>query len=299
MTKPWIVAYHADCNDGWCAAWVAKRALGDNAHLVPVQYGIPAAEQIPLNGVPNLIFVDWCPKPSDMERLCQRFDVIGIVDHHQKNVEDFLSFWGAEDCPLKGFREKVAISFDPSKSGARMAWEHWFPHTKPPLLVQYVEDRDLWRHQLPHTKEVTAWLSCYEHGMDIWDMLAHKINDPDRKDMPNAHMVAVGECVLKNQDRRIIRHLKGNTFLVHTVYGTKETTFWPLGPIPCVNCTDVEIISELGHRLAQGHPYSATWRLDGSRIVYSLRSSETGANVAEIAKQFGGGGHPHAAGFTV
>jgi nanoRNase/pAp phosphatase (c-di-AMP/oligoRNAs hydrolase) len=33
--------------------------------------------------------------------------------------------------------------------------------------------------------------------------------------------------------------------------------------------------------------------------VFSLRSTEEGLDVAEIAKQYGGGGHKHASGFRV
>lgn len=34
-------------------------------------------------------------------------------------------------------------------------------------------------------------------------------------------------------------------------------------------------------------------------MSYSLRSREGGVDVSEIAKQFGGGGHKHAAGFRL
>ena len=36
-----------------------------------------------------------------------------------------------------------------------------------------------------------------------------------------------------------------------------------------------------------------------SRNHFSLRSSDDGADVAEVAKQYGGGGHRNAAGFRV
>jgi nanoRNase/pAp phosphatase (c-di-AMP/oligoRNAs hydrolase) len=38
-------------------------------------------------------------------------------------------------------------------------------------------------------------------------------------------------------------------------------------------------------------------RADGL-FTYSLRSAEGGLDVSVIAKRHGGGGHPHAAGFT-
>lgn len=35
--KP-LVLYHANCWDGFCAAWIARKALGE-CNFVPVQYG--------------------------------------------------------------------------------------------------------------------------------------------------------------------------------------------------------------------------------------------------------------------
>ena len=37
MAKP-LVIYHAGCWDGFCAAWVARKALGD-IEAVPAHYG--------------------------------------------------------------------------------------------------------------------------------------------------------------------------------------------------------------------------------------------------------------------
>jgi nanoRNase/pAp phosphatase (c-di-AMP/oligoRNAs hydrolase) len=59
-------------------------------------------------------------------------------------------------------------------------------------------------------------------------------------------------------------------------------------------------VSELVGRLADGHPFAASWfqRTDG-KFVYSLRVRDGDFDVSEFAKQFGGGGHAKAAGFTV
>ena len=48
-----------------------------------------------------------------------------------------------------------------------------------------------------------------------------------------------------------------------------------------------------GLRLAKGKPFAVCWfeRQDGAK-VYSLRSTEDGIDVSEIAKRHGGGGHP-------
>jgi nanoRNase/pAp phosphatase (c-di-AMP/oligoRNAs hydrolase) len=58
------------------------------------------------------------------------------------------------------------------------------------------------------------------------------------------------------------------------------------------------MISKLGNKLAQDRPFSIVWRQDrDGQFNYSLRSTESGLDVASIAKKYGGGGHVHAAGF--
>ena len=55
----------------------------------------------------------------------------------------------------------------------------------------------------------------------------------------------------------------------------------------------------MGHLLGKGEPFAATFFYDGEGYVFSLRSDDNGLDVSEIAKQYGGGGHKHAAGFKL
>lgn len=66
--------------------------------------------------------------------------------------------------------------------------------------------------------------------------------------------------------------------------------------VPVVNsCT---LHSEVGHVLCQNRPFAVTWfRQPDGQIRHSLRSDESGLDVSEIARAFGGNGHPRAAGF--
>lgn len=60
-----------------------------------------------------------------------------------------------------------------------------------------------------------------------------------------------------------------------------------------------EYISQLGNQLCTLHPdIKFSIMIDMSYNSVSLRSAENGADVSEIAKHFGGGGHKHAAGFN-
>ena len=57
--------------------------------------------------------------------------------------------------------------------------------------------------------------------------------------------------------------------------------------------------SDAGHELAKGRPFAACYWDTPKGRVFSLRSTDDGADVSEVAKQYGGGGHRNASGFTV
>ena len=71
--------------------------------------------------------------------------------------------------------------------------------------------------------------------------------------------------------------------------------------VPVVN-VPFQFASDVGHALLKKYPeapFSATWsRTDHVKIAWGLRSEDGRANVAEIARSKGGGGHPNAAGFS-
>jgi nanoRNase/pAp phosphatase (c-di-AMP/oligoRNAs hydrolase) len=51
--------------------------------------------------------------------------------------------------------------------------------------------------------------------------------------------------------------------------------------------------------MSEGCAFSATYYDISDARVFSLRSSKDGIDVSKVAVQYGGGGHPHAAGFKV
>ena len=66
--------------------------------------------------------------------------------------------------------------------------------------------------------------------------------------------------------------------------------------VPCLNCPRW-LASETLHILAENEPFAVSYFDSKDERTFELRSSENGIDVSEIAKQFGGGGHKHAAGF--
>jgi hypothetical protein len=67
--------------------------------------------------------------------------------------------------------------------------------------------------------------------------------------------------------------------------------------VPCVQSTI--LTSQIGEQLSSGWPFCLIWYDHNGRRHFSLRSKQDGADVAKIAVKYGGGGHTHAAGFSV
>ena len=59
------------------------------------------------------------------------------------------------------------------------------------------------------------------------------------------------------------------------------------------------LTSQIGERLSAEHPFCLIWHDRNGRRYYSMRSREDGTDVGSIAASFGGGGHTHAAGFSI
>jgi oligoribonuclease NrnB/cAMP/cGMP phosphodiesterase (DHH superfamily) len=201
-----------------------------------------------------------------------------VLDHHKTAQEALQGF----DVP------NVAIHFDMERSGAGLAWDHFYPGDERPFLVNYVEDRDLWRKKLPDTDVVNAYIGtlpftfeAYEGALVTSAQDGWEVADP----LSWAKMMGRGALARVQQyTREVVKNARMVDFEGHRV--------------PLVNAPQVGI-SELLDALAQGHPFAMGWwqRADGV-FQYSLRSRGD-FDVSALAKKLGGGGHKSAAGFQV
>lgn len=272
-----IVIYHAGCADGFCAAWVARASLGKDCDFVPAHYGDAPPD---VSGM-YVCILDFSYKRNVMRQVIAQAEFVVVLDHHQTAQAELAGL--AEEISREGGSWEPVIQFDMDKSGGRLAWEYFFAkQMASPWLVDYTEDRDLWRHALPYSREVNACLRSHPMDFDLWDAFAVY----DRETAIAAFLVE-GTAILRSQQQIVDHHVR----VAHDVEfdGLKGRG---------VNAT--VLASEIAGELARGLAFGACYfdRADGAR-VWSLRSAPDGADVSEIAKRRGGGGHRHAAGFTV
>ena len=255
ITDVW---YHANCADGFGAAWSAWKVLGDKANYHPVRHGDPMPE---FDSSTRLAIVDFAYPRQQLLELAAKVEAIIVLDHHRSAAQDLegLSF----------------ARFDMSKSGARMAWEYWHPHNELPELLAYVEDRDLWNWVLPESREVALAITQTIFSFESWESFEV------------SQLKAEGRILLGYQQSLIARAL---TKAYWTTLGGYK--------IPVVNSLlfQSEIGDELCKKFPEA-PFAAVYYQKVDHEAWSLRSIGE-FDVSEVAAQFGGGGHRNASGFA-
>lgn len=148
--NPDIVLYHAECQDGFAAAWTIWRKY-PNATFIPVKYGDkpPAG----LRGK-RIVIVDFSYAADIIDEIAKSAEQLQILDHHVTARQ-----------ALAG---RPYAHFDITKSGAVLAWEWAHPNEPTPWLPQYVQDRDLWQWNLPLSREINAALASYPFSFEAW-----------------------------------------------------------------------------------------------------------------------------------
>jgi len=252
---PEVVLYHAECMDGFGAAWALWKRFPE-ARFVPVKHGFPQPEG--LDGQ-HVVMVDFSYHREDILALAARTASLQILDHHI-TAQSALA-----DLPF--------AYFDMDRSGAVLAWE--WAHTQPvPWLLQYVQDKDLWHWQLPYSREISAALASYAFDFVTWEHFKFET------------LKVEGTGILRHENS-LVDKLVQEAIMVSIAGYTVPAVHSPV------------LASQIGERLTAHHTFGVIWHQKDGRRYFSLRSKAGGVSVSEIAAQYGGGGHTHAAGFSV
>src|SRR5262245_26642726 len=107
------VLYHANCADGFCAAWVAWKRFGEDAKYIPVHYGQRPPKMEP--GA-EVYLLDFSYKPSVLTDICQTANMVTVIDHHKTFQEDLIA--ATQDNWLRPANCKICFNID--HSGGRL-----------------------------------------------------------------------------------------------------------------------------------------------------------------------------------
>ena len=275
-----IIYYHKNCPDGIGGLWVAN-----HSNKIPIHYPLPAGENPILEEMENkrIIFVDVCPKPNFILQTIKKCNKMVILDHHKSSKEM------VEDIMKKKF-SNLEIIFDMERSGAKIAWDYFFPKTPCPFFINYIEDKDLWKWKLPYSREINFALESY---LNIEKLTYFFKNEEESFQK----LLKEGKIKKENNDKKIQKIaecsvqeyfiFKGNIYKVRKIY----------------NISNRRLTSDVGNYLCEQYSdidFAIITSRSSSYNSYSLRGIKGKCpDLSLIAKEYGGGGHLSSAGMRI
>lgn len=263
-----IIIYHKNCADGFGAAWSAWKKFGDEADYLPLQHG----DAPPDVKDKHVYILDFSFDRETIKKMIEVSKSFLLLDHHASALKE-----------LKGLSTSH-VHLNMEKSGAMLAWEYFNPGKTPPLLIQYIQDRDLWQWNLPHSKEISASLELEQKTFKNFDKLTDNVF-PD--------LIKKGISMLEYKDSLVKKVVDKAQTRVLT-FGDQELL------VGLVNSCLFQ--SEVGNVLSSGfYDLGMIYYFNHEKKQYivSIRSSTDRVDCSVIAKSFGGGGHPRASGFNL
>ena len=207
----------------------------------------------------HVVIADFSYNRDIIEDIAKKTASLCILDHHV-----------TAQAALAGL---PFAHFDLGKSGAVLAWE--WAHDEPlPWLLKYIQDKDLWQWQLPNSREINSALASYSYDFSVWNGLTQEILEVEGRGILRAENI-------------LVKKITGEAVMI-TLQGER---------VPAVYSPT--LTSQIGEVLSRDYPFCVIWHQRDGRRYFSLRSRANGMSVAKIAAHYGGGGHTHAAGFSV
>lgn len=268
--------YHDDM-DGICSAQIVKMKYPD-AECFSVDYEKGFPWEI-IKSTDLVFMVDYGLQPFDkMVDLKNKCHLIWI-DHHKTAINEYT----ISGIVIDGMRSL-------SMAGCELTWRYLFPEREIPIYVTLLADFDMWKND-----DKDNWddlIEPFEMGMlsladedvkpggEIWNSL-EKMGD-----------VAVGAIV--KSGGAIIKYLRKQNSDVSKKYAhgvMLDGCYFISLNTPHRGSQQLESVYD-----AKIHDGICVYRWTGKEYTFSLYSMKKEVDCGAIAKKYGGGGHPSAAG---
>ncbi|MBA43013.1 MAG: hypothetical protein CMF62_03275 [Magnetococcales bacterium] len=273
-----MVIYHKNCPDGFGGAYSAWKYLNKKYPTRRIDF-IPAnhGDKPPDVTNRNVLITDFSYNESTLKKMIEQSSQLVVLDHHKTAMDS-----------LKNIPDKYKV-FRMEYSGAYLTWKFFFPEKSVPLLISYIQDRDLWLKKMPLTEEFSAWFTTISQSFSIWD----KYIDDDE--------------IMKAIEN------EGNAMQKITMYNISKISNYCVVKFCKINDKSYMVCflnsnmykSDIGNKIiTEIYPYadfSAIYSIDDytNSTLFSLRSTDEHTDVSEIAKFLGGGGHRNASGIKL
>lgn len=257
-----FVIYHSDCSDGFGAAYSAWKLLGERAQYHAAKYGEPAPDV----AGKNVVILDFSYDNATTKKLIKSANSLIVIDHHKSAMIEL--------------HDVSCTHFDMNHSGAMLAWKFFHPGKDAPRMIKFIEDRDLWKWEIPYSKEFSAAFDMVPFTFEDFDLFLDD-SAVDNAQMRGSYILAYSKTVISKIAKRAVSRKMGNKEVLAV-----NSPHW---------------MSEIGSVLSTKCDFAVIWCYDHDtrQVKVSLRAHHDDADVSEVAKRFGGGGHRKAAGFAL
>ena len=266
---PTLVLYHADCPDGFGAAWALRKQLGDQATYLPIHYG----SQLDMEALAgrDVLMVDVSLPRDTIEALHAVANSFRLIDHHKTAAQ------ALDDLPY--------CHFDMTRSGAGIAWDYTHPEQPRPPLIDLVEARDLYRwNTVSDSRALGKALDVEGYDFQAWDRFNSRLENP----IERQKVIEEGLGMLR------LFNFQVDAFCKDCIEIQQQ------GRQGFAVCVPHMFASDVGSRLSSkaSGAFGFTWCLtaEGDQVRASWRSSHPDGPIDGLAKEYGGGGHPMACG---
>ena len=277
-----ICFYHSADADGWCSAAQVYQ------HEAPIElYGINYGQDFPWEKIgpdTDVFMVDFGLQPfSDMERLQKLAKSFIWIDHHQTAIDD---------------EKKSRLSFDGiQRSGdaaCELVWEYYNPGVLMPDAIRMLGRYDVWKWEgVVGARELQFGLAAATWHRDPYSPFWAELIQPENLSLLNL-LVQSGNVILSFQQQDFDKYAQSYGFV--TDFVTPERTYKVLainrantGSFLFESFKGIEIDFLMNFVRKKNE-----WAVS----LYEASWVTNDINCGKVAKQFGGGGHKGAAGFS-
>lgn len=290
-----IVYYHGPhCLDGGVAAWVVAKYVekfNGSVELRPVDY---SDDVTTLPQDCRIFVVDFTfPDYDFFKQLIDHNEIVIHYDHHPSARETLASL------QEEFSDERYHAVFTEEFSGAGITWRELFPGLEVPDIVKWVEDRDLWRFHYPETKAFTEAFYALDRSPTKGPFNSPLLQACDYANDPvtQRRMVVAGEGMIKKRLERCCKQIEEETCRIPLLMpdGSRKI-------VPFSKAKDLSDFSDQSNLMIEKGLGSivGTYFVKKGGVVKVRISTDKSTPVAyKIAQEYGGGGHPHTAGFEV
>lgn len=275
-----VVIYHHPCSDGTGSGLIAWKYLSTNFSERDVEYYpslIGTGPPKDLQGK-NVLICDYSYKKDVLLDLISKVKNLLIIGKFVENENIFLTLvyldhHKSAEKELSDIPAEYKI-FDMKHSGAMLTWFYFFPDLESPLLIKYIEDRDIWTKQLPYTDDFISWFYTLPFDFKEYD----KYIQDDALIMKMIHTKGIPYGELNQY------YTENATNYSVPKFSKIKDKYYMIGYVNSTICK-----SDIGHHIFNRFnliDFSATYSINDvtDSTSFSLRSVDTGSDVSDIAR---------------